>query len=214
MSASRPRSPSACATSRSRGGASSWRRRSSGARLGEQLEHGAGRRLQVVASDLRRLASDHAGEGAGALDALADDVAAATQEVRLLAHGVHPRALTDRGLAAALQERAARSPVPVLLDVPARRMPAAHEATLFFACAEAVTNATKHARASRVDVRVRATDRNVVLTVVDDGVGGADPGRGFGLRGLVDRVDALGGRLDVDSEPAQGTRINVELPLA
>jgi signal transduction histidine kinase len=181
-------------------------------RLGEELERGAGRRLQVVASDLRRLAGAPA--GAAAVRALADDVGAATQEVRLLAHGVHPRALTERGLAAALRERTAISPLPITLDVPATRMPAEHEATLFFACVEALTNAAKHARASHVDVRVRAMDADVVLTVADDGVGGADTRAGFGLRGLVDRVDALGGRVDVDSVSAHGTRISVELPLA
>lgn len=180
-------------------------------RLGEELECGAGRRLQVVASDLQRLALSHADADTGAL---AEHVTSATKEVRLLAHGVHPRALTERGLAAALSERTAGSPVPIFLDVPATRMPAAHEATLFFACAEALTNAAKYARASHVDVRVRATDANVVLTVADDGVGGADARAGFGLRGMVDRVDALGGRVLVDSVPARGTRISVELPLA
>jgi signal transduction histidine kinase len=182
-------------------------------RLGEELERGAGRRLQRVAADLRRLASAQTGAAASALDALAADVAAAMEEVRLLAQGVHPRALTECGLAAALAERAASSPLPVVLDVAATRMPEPHEATLFFACTEAVANATKHASATRVDVRVRATDSNVVLTVADDGVGGADPRGGSGLRGLADRVDALGGRIDVDSVPAHGTRISVELPL-
>ena len=139
---------------------------------------------------------------------------AATQEVRLLAQGVHPRALTERGLAAALRERTALSLVPIALDVPATRWPLAHEATLFFACAEALTNVTKHARASAIDVRVRASERAVVLTVADDGVGGADARGGVGLRGLADRVDALGGHVDVDTAHARGTRISVELPLA
>jgi signal transduction histidine kinase len=126
---------------------------------------------------------------------------------------VQPRALTERGLAAALQERTAHSAVPISLDVPATRMPAGCEATLFFACAEALTNVTKHARASCVDVRVRVSERAALLTVADDGIGGVDVHGGFGLRGLVDRVDALGGRVGVDSAPGRGTRISVELPL-
>jgi signal transduction histidine kinase len=183
-------------------------------RLGAELERGAGRRLQRVAADMRRLAGERTGEVAGALAALADEVAAATGEVRLLAQGVHPPALTQRGLAAALAERAASSPLPVRLDVPATRLPAAHEATLFFACTEAVANATKHANATRVDVRMRTTGSDVRLTVTDDGVGGVDPRGGSGLRGLADRVDALGGRVDVDSVPAHGTCVSVKLPLA
>jgi signal transduction histidine kinase len=162
-----------------------------------------------VTSDLRQLAATH-----GELRALADDVGAATQEVRRLAHGMHPLTLTERGLAAALRERTVHNPVPVALDVSATRLPPAYEATLFFACAEALTNVAKHARASSIDVRVRAGEHAVVLTVADDGVGGADVRAGFGLRGLADRVDALGGRVDVDSAPARGTRISVELPLA
>jgi signal transduction histidine kinase len=133
-------------------------------------------------------------------------------ELREFAHGVHPAALADGGLAPALHVLAGRSPIPVDVrgDVPRLSEPV--EAALFFVCAEALTNAAKHADASRVSVELSVDGDGIVLTIVDDGRGGADPSRGSGLRGLADRVEALGGQLRLESPPRGGTRVVAEVP--
>ena len=134
-------------------------------------------------------------------------------DLRDLAGGLHPRALTEDGLAAALASLARRSPVPVELAVPAERLPAEVEVAAYFVCSEALANVAKYASASRAVVRVTADDRAALVEVVDDGVGGADPAQGSGLRGLADRVEALGGALRLESPPGVGTRLAAELPL-
>jgi signal transduction histidine kinase len=113
---------------------------------------------------------------------------------------------------AALQVLADRSPVPVDVrgDVPRLADPV--EAALFFVCSEALTNAVKHAAASRVAVELGIEGEGVILTIADDGCGGADPRRGSGLRGLADRVEALGGRLRLESPAQGGTRVVTEIP--
>jgi signal transduction histidine kinase len=103
--------------------------------------------------------------------------------------------------------------VPVELAVPAGRLSAEVEAAAYFVCSEALANAAKYASASRVVVRVTADDRAALVEIVDDGVGGADPAQGSGLRGLADRVEALGGALRLESPPGGGTRLSAELPL-
>jgi hypothetical protein len=129
------------------------------------------------------------------------------------ARGVHPRTLTQSGLAAALTELGELSPVPVQLHVQEERLAPTVEAAVYFVCSEALANVAKHARASKVGIRVERRAGLVVLEVQDDGGGGADPA-GSGLRGLADRVEALQGRLRVESPPGGGTRLVAEIPLS
>ena len=123
--------------------------------------------------------------------------------------------LTDRGLAAALDALVQRAPVPVELRIalPDRADPAI-EAAAHFRVSEALTNIAKHAQADVVNVELESTDGGLAVTIADNGVGGANPERGSGLRGLVDRVHAVGGQLDVSSPPGDGTRIRAQLPLS
>ena len=132
---------------------------------------------------------------------------AARAEVTELAHGIHPAALTAGGLAPALAELTSRGALPVELRVDAGRFPAAVEAAAYFVCAEALTNVAKYARASRARIDAHREAGRLVLEIADDGVGGADPGRGSGLSGLRDRVEALGGQFRVESDPGSGTRV-------
>lgn len=181
-------------------------------RLSEQLRVGAESRLATVAAELRQLAADGGPDTAPTVNALAVELAAARDDLARFAQGVHPRALTDHGLPAALRALAAQAAVPVELDVPAIRMPAPLEAAVYFVCSEALANVAKYADASKARVAVVADDARLRVQVTDDGSGGADPGEGSGLRGLADRVEALGGRLFVDSEPGRGTTVAAELP--
>jgi signal transduction histidine kinase len=129
--------------------------------------------------------------------------------------GHPPGILTERGLHAALEELAYGARLPLDLDIrlPAR-LPDRVEAAAYYVVSEALTNIAKHAEASAVRVRVERIDGRAVVEIADDGVGGADRGRGTGLRGLADRVEALGGRLDVQSPPGRGTLVRVEIPCA
>jgi signal transduction histidine kinase len=148
------------------------------------------------------------------LDAALERVEAGLRDLRELAAGIHPSVLSDRGLGAALQSLAARSPVPVeLATPPPGRLPASVETTAYFVVAEALTNAAKHARCERAEVAVRLEDGSAVITVTDDGVGGADAAFGSGLRGLADRVSALGGELDLQSPPGGGTSLTARIAL-
>jgi signal transduction histidine kinase len=174
-----------------------------GRRLELELRQGPLRRLQRVAA----LASGVDGD----LRVQAD---AAQTELRELAHGIRPSLLTERGLAAALGDLAGGAAVPVELEVtPARFAPVA-EATAYFVCAEALTNVAKHARASHATVRIAPDRGQLVMTVVDDGVGGAALRPGSGLRGLGDRVAALGGRLTVEDAAAGGTVLAASIPIS
>lgn len=183
-------------------------------RLGDELQTGVQRRLAAVSDRLAMLATDRDGEPAIALRGLSAELDEAQGDLARFAAGVHPQALTDHGLAAALTELAARSPVPVALAVVERRFPSAYEATAFFVCSEGLANVAKYAGATRVDIDVTATDERLVVRVADDGRGGADATRGSGLRGLADRVQALGGALQVQSPPGAGTRLRADLPIA
>ena len=160
----------------------------------------------------RRSASDPAA-ARELLDGASEELAQALDELRELARGIHPAVLTDRGLRAALEGLAARTPLPVELDLPDERLPEPIEAAAYYVVAEAVTNVVKHADASAVEVRVTAIDGSLVIEVADDGVGAADPETGSGLRGLADRLAALDGRLRVESPPSGGTRVVAEIPL-
>jgi signal transduction histidine kinase len=139
---------------------------------------------------------------------------AAQTELQELAAGIHPAVLTEQGLGPALSCLAGQAPVPVRLAVPPQRLPAIIETAVYFICSEALTNVGKYADASRIDVAVRADADLVIVLIADDGVGGADPSAGSGLRGVADRVEALGGRFLVDSPAGKGTRLVAEIPAA
>jgi signal transduction histidine kinase len=144
-----------------------------------------------------------------------EELQRAIVELRNLARGIHPAVLTDRGLDAALSSLAARSPVPVHLDVRLdRRPPASAEATAYFIVAEALTNAGRHAHASRVDVLVCLHGETLVVRVEDDGVGGATATNGGGLAGLADRASSVEGTLAVTSPVGEPTVVAAELPCA
>jgi signal transduction histidine kinase len=139
---------------------------------------------------------------------------AALDDLREISRGIHPAILSQGGMGAALKALARRASVPVKLDIRApRRLPERVEVTAYYVVSEALTNAVKHAHASLVQVDVDAEDSIVELVVRDDGVGGADPARGSGLIGLRDRVEALGGTLEITSSPGNGTSLLVKIPI-
>jgi signal transduction histidine kinase len=186
-------------------------------RIERNIHDGAQQRLVALALELR-IAQRRLGDTADPvveqlLTAAAVDLQEAVDELRELARGIHPAILSDEGLEAALGSLACRCPLPVTVEVDCdERLPAEVEVTAYFVACEALANAVKHARASSVTVRVAHTDNRLVISVEDDGAGGADPARGTGLRGLVDRVEAHGGKLQVDSSPGRGTRVTGEIP--
>jgi signal transduction histidine kinase len=185
-------------------------------RIERDLHDGAQQQLVTVALALRTARSrlDREPEEAGALiDAAAADLDAAIRELRELARGIHPAVLSDRGLGAALEALAQRAPLPVELEpVPQERLPASVEAAGYFVVAEAITNVVRYARASHARVAVARDGDRIVVEVDDDGVGGADPAGGTGLRGLADRLAVLDGRLDVESAPGRGTTVRAVIP--
>jgi signal transduction histidine kinase len=187
-------------------------------RLQQELRAGAGQRLTEVEEllDLGLRGAGAAADGAVAagLEDVRRELDAAQAELRELAAGIHPALLTERGLGPALSCLAERAPVPVGLAVPPQRLPAAIETAVYFICSEALTNVGKYAHASRADVAVRADGDLLTVLVADDGVGGADPSAGSGLKGIADRVEALGGRFRVDSPAGRGTRLLAEIPAA
>jgi signal transduction histidine kinase len=180
-------------------------------RLESELRDGAEQRLLQVENALRESA------GGGDHAALFDDVLAelgrARAELQEFAQGIHPRVLTEGGLPAALADLARRAPVAVELDAPEERHSPAVEAAAYFVCSEALANIGKYAEASQATVEVERDDDRLVVSVRDDGIGGASLDKGSGLRGLADRVEALGGRLRVDSRPGEGTLLVAELPI-
>jgi signal transduction histidine kinase len=146
-----------------------------------------------------------------------EELTHAIEELRELARGIHPAILTERGLGPALVALARRAPLRVTitneLDELDERLPPPLEAAAYYVVAESLTNVAKHAGASTVQVRLTCANGLARVEVADDGVGAADPSRGSGLRGLADRVEALDGRLGVDSPPAAGTCVWAEIPL-
>ena len=184
-------------------------------RLERDLHDGAQQRLLALGIALQ-LARAELPEGTASADELLADaeqeLREALDELRELARGIHPAILTDGGLAPALRTLAERTPIPVSIVATERRLPPAVDTATYFIVSEALANVVKHARASRVSVAVGTDANHVVVDVEDDGVGGADAALGSGLRGLQDRVHALGGRLSVESRPGTGTRVRAELP--
>jgi len=184
--------------------------------LERNLHDGAQQRLVALSVALRLVESRLDTDPEAARELLTGaqtELAQALGELRELARGIHPAVLTDRGLRAALETLAARAPFPVELEVPSDRLSADVEAAAYYVVAESLTNVARYARAASARVTVGRLDGSLVVTVTDDGVGGADPDHGTGLRGLADRVAVLEGTLEVDSPPRGGTTIRAELPL-
>ena len=185
-------------------------------RLERDLHDGAQQRLVSMALNIR-LARAKLNEDPLAAEQLlasaGEELDSALEELRELARGIHPAVLTDRGLGTAIQTLANRAPVPVELgELPDERLPAAVELAAYFVVAEALTNVAKYAEASHATVQVERQNGRVVVEVSDDGVGGADPRRGSGLRGLADRLAVIEGRLEVDSEQGHGTTVTARIP--
>lgn len=183
-------------------------------RLERDLHDGAQQRLVALTLNLR-LAKDLEDPGAlrAAIAEASDELSEATAELREFARGVHPAVLTDRGLDSAIDSLASRATLPVeIRSVPAERLPPPIESTAYFVVAEALTNVARYSHASHAEVEVARSNGTVVVEIRDDGIGGADPGRGSGLRGLADRVGAVDGHLRVTSEPGAGTVVHAEIP--
>jgi PAS domain S-box-containing protein len=184
-------------------------------RIERDLHDGAQQSLVAVALTLR-LAERRLAEAqvdASLVASARVELEAALDELRELARGIHPAILSDRGLAEALRALASRAPLPVELELDVdERFDAPVEAALYYCAAEALTNAVRHARATLVEMRLAVSGATVTLEVADDGVGGAAPGAGSGLRGLDDRLSAVGGTLEIESAPDGGTRVRAQVP--
>lgn len=186
-------------------------------RIERNLHDGAQQRLVMLSLQLsqvqRRLHADPAG-AEQLLTSASDELARSLAELRELARGIHPAEL-DHGLDIALETLTIRSAVPTTVEVePGARIPEPVAFAVYFVTSEALTNIAKYARASRAEVRVTRPDGQVAVEIADDGVGGADLSRGTGLRGLVDRVEALGGHLRVADRPSGGTTVTARLPVS
>jgi signal transduction histidine kinase len=182
-------------------------------RIQRNLHDGAQQRLTAVLLNLGRLRESR-GDREDLLDQAIDEVSAGLQEIRELASGLHPSVLSERGLKCALEAATLRAPVPVDLRVDVDgQLPEQAEAAAYYVVAEGLANVHKHAGARRVSVDARSEDGTLVVEVLDDGVGGADE-EGSGVRGLADRVEALGGRLTLTSPAGGGTRLYAEIPQA
>ena len=182
-------------------------------RLERNLHDGAQQRLIALLLQLRHAQRSGAATEE-AFEAAVGELAAAVKELRELAQGIHPSALSERGLAAALRIVASRAPLPVELDVTDTPLETNVSVAAYYIVSESLTNVAKYAKATKAAVRVRETERALVIVVEDDGRGGADFGGGTGLSGLADRAAALDGTLTIDSPPGGGTRIRAELPIS
>ena len=186
--------------------------------LERDLHDGAQQRLVSLALGLKLARAKLPDDPAAArelLESAGAELDTALAELRELARGIHPALLSDRGLEAALSSLASRAPIPVEVgELPEGRLPDAVESAAYFVVAEALTNVAKYAQATRATVAVTRVNGRVLVEVSDDGVGGADPAKGSGLRGLADRVSALDGLLGVQSEPGAGTTVTARIPCA
>jgi signal transduction histidine kinase len=184
-------------------------------RIERNLHDGAQQRLVTVSLHLHLIARrlESAPDAVpGLLEAAQTELALALEELRELVRGLHPRILSDHGLAPAIRALAERALLPVeIVELPATRLRPAVEAAIYYVVAEALANAAKHAAATLVTVRVADEECGTIVEVADDGVGGADPAGG-GLRGLADRVAALDGQFAVSSVPGAGTALRAEFP--
>jgi len=186
-------------------------------RIERDLHDGAQQRLVALGLRTRSLQASLPSESEleRQIADLGDGLAAASEELRQISHGIHPAVLSQGGLRPALRALRRRAAIPVELSVEVeRRLPESVEVATYYVVAEALTNAAKHARASQVTVTVAADEKQLHLSVTDDGVGGADPGGGSGLIGLKDRVEALGGHIDITSRDHEGTTLTAAIPCA
>jgi signal transduction histidine kinase len=185
-------------------------------RIERDLHDGAQQRLVAARMELTlldRQLEDVPDRARASLERAREQLDSGLKELRDLARGIHPTVLTDHGLEPALAALVQRTPLPVDLRVAVpERLDSAIEAAAYFLTSEALTNVAKYARATTVTVDVATTDGTLVVHIDDDGIGGADPGSGSGLRGLVDRVEAVGGHLEIKSPPGEGTRLCGRLP--
>ncbi|HWK29916.1 MAG TPA: PAS domain S-box protein [Solirubrobacter sp.] len=182
-------------------------------RLERNLHDGAQQRLVSLALMLRMAARRHPDDED--LVRAADELSYALEELRELARGIHPAVLTERGLEPAARALADRAPLPVELELALddERLPSPVEAAAYYLLSEALTNVAKYARATHVQVTIARAGGEARIEIADDGVGGAHPDGGSGLRGLADRVEALGGRLEISSPPGEGTTLVARIPL-
>jgi signal transduction histidine kinase len=184
-------------------------------RIERDLHDGAQQRLVTLALELRAARTRVGPEAGQVLDSAVGQLQDAVAELRELARGVHPALLTENGLAAALESLAMRAPLPVVLgEAPRRRFGADVEAAAYFVASEGLANVVKHAGAGHATISARQRNGSLVVEVADDGVGGAGLDGSSGLRGLADRVEALGGALAVESPAGGGTRLHAEIPCA
>jgi signal transduction histidine kinase len=186
-------------------------------RLERDLHDGAQQRLLSLSLSLGEIENQIGDDDdlRTRVDEARSEVAASLQELRNLAHGIHPAALIDHGLAVALESLATRAPIPVeVAAVPLEGISRAAELTAFYLVSEALANVAKHSQASTATIDIEIDGVTLVVAVEDNGVGGADARGGSGLRGLADRVEAVGGRLMVWSPPGGGTRLRAEIPNA
>jgi signal transduction histidine kinase len=185
-------------------------------RVERDLHDGAQQRLVAVTLSLRlartQLETGAVDDAAATLAETTEESKAALSELRELARGIHPQILTESGLRPAIESLAKRAPVPVDLEVDVARASPVVESTAYFVVSEALANVAKYSAATHALVRVRDPGDRIEVEVVDDGIGGADPAAGSGLRGLADRLAAINGTLDVHSLPGQGTRIVAHIP--
>ena len=180
-------------------------------RIERDLHDGAQQRLLALAMRLDQ-AREGSGDAAAIIDATTAELLTAVKEVRDLARGLHPTILTDAGLAAAVDALAERTPFPITTDVTEARFPAAVEVAAYFTIAEGLTNISRYAAATEARVEAAVRDGHLIVTVSDNGQGGADPASGSGLRGLADRLAAIGAELQVVSPAGQGTTLTAILP--
>jgi len=183
-------------------------------RIERDLHDGIQQQLVSLILDLRQVQAAVPPGVQGGLSRIAERVTGVFDQVREISHGIHPAILSEQGLSPALKGLARRSAVPVELDLrTGRRLPDHVEVAAYYAVSEALTNAAKHARASAVHVELDAPDATLRLAIRDDGIGGADPAEGSGLTGLRDRIEAVGGTLDVTSPARSGTTLLIKIPV-
>ncbi len=183
--------------------------------LERNLHDGAQQRLIALSLDLSLLKGRTGGdpETVAGIDKARREIASSLSELREIARGIHPAVVSGHGLAVALEQLAARAPLPVELEVELNgRLAEPLEVAAYYVVSESLTNIAKHAQAETARVAVVRQNGELVLEIVDDGVGGADSERGSGLRGLADRVEALNGRLRVWTPHGGGTRVRAEIP--
>jgi signal transduction histidine kinase len=187
-------------------------------RIERDLHDGTQQRLVSIAMSLGLLEAKLPGEAKAAQPLVRETreaLALALAELRELTHGINPPLLTERGLPAALDELSRRAALPTHLDLTIdQRLPDPIEAAAYFMVSEALTNAAKHSHATEIRVLAAYAARRLTVEVADDGIGGATAAGGSGLRGLADRIEALGGRFTVASPPGRGTTLHAQIPCA